>query len=235
MQRFWNEARAAAGEGGGFAILLDGRPMRLPGGAALSVAGAPLAEAIAAEWQQAGGAKGGRMRPEEVPLTRLVGTATERIAPDPAGTITALARYAEAELLCYRAEHGKLAARQAEAWDPWLRWAAQGLDAPLRITTGIMPVAQPPHALAALQAAIARHPPLELAALGVAVPALGSLVLGLALAQGHLAPAEAHRLATIDEAFQNEVWGSDAEALRRRESAAADVALAARLVALARA
>ncbi len=217
----------------GFAILLDGRPVRLPGGAPLRVQGAPLAEAVAAEWQAAGGAKDGEMRPEDVPLTRLVGTAEERIGPALEGTAAAIARYGETELLCYRAEVSRLAARQAEAWDPWLTWSARALDAPLRVTTGIMPVSQPPQALAALHRAVARHSVLGLAALGIAVPALGSLVLGLAVTGLHLEPAEAHRLATLEEAFQEEFWGVDPDSVIRRNAAAADVALAARLMRLA--
>lgn len=233
MKRFWDRAAVAA-SGGRFGIELDGRPLRLPGGAPVAVASRPLAEALAAEWQAAGGAKGGEFTHDSVPLTRLVGTAEERIAPDPAPTVAALARYAETELLCYRAEDGKLAARQAAAWDPLLAWAAQALDAPLRVTAGVMPLAQPPAALAALGRAVARHPPMALAALGLAVPALGSLVLGLALAAGRLAAAEAHALATLDERLQEEVWGADAEALARRERIGAEVALAERLLRLAR-
>jgi chaperone required for assembly of F1-ATPase len=136
-------------------------------------------------------------------------------------------------MLCYRADISRLAARQVEAWDPWLTWSARTLNAPLRVTTGIMPVAQPPEALAALQRAVARHSVLSLAALGVAVPALGSLVLGLAVVGLHLDPAEAHRLAALEEAFQEEFWGVDPDKQARRDAAAADVALAARLVRLA--
>lgn len=232
MKRFWDEARAAQVDDG-FAILLDGRPVRLPGGHPLRVQAASLAEAVAAEWQAAGGAKGGEMRPDDVPLTRLVGTVEERIGPALEGTVTAIARYGETELLCYRADISRLAARQAEVWDPWLSWAARNLDAPLRVTTGIMPVSQPPQALAALHRAVARHSVFGLAALGVAVPALGSLVLGLAVTGLHLDPAEAHRLAVLDETFQEEFWGLDPDNQARRNAAAADVALAARLMRLA--
>jgi chaperone required for assembly of F1-ATPase len=191
-----------------------------------------LAEAIAEEWGKAGGTKGGEMRQEDVPLTRLLGAAQERIAPDPRPMVDGIARYGETDLLCYRAEDHRLAARQAEAWQPVLEWAALTLDAPLGITQGLMPVPQAPTSLAALQAAVARHDAAGLAALGVAVPALGSLVLGLALSLGRLDAEEAHRLATLDELYQEEFWGSDDEAQARREDRLNEVRLAARFLAL---
>ena len=94
-------------------------------------------------------------------------------------------------------------------------------------------MAQTPQTLSALRAAVAKHDALVLAGLGVAVPALGSVVLGLALAASRLDAATAHTLGMLDELFQEEFWGSDAEALRRRAAVAADIALAARFMALA--
>ncbi len=234
MRRFWQSAHVER-DPDGFRVLLDGRPMRLPGGAPLSVDRPALAEALAAEWQQAGGEQGGEMGFDDVPLTRLAGTAQERIAADPACCIAALARWGESDLLCYRADGPRaLVERQDHAWQPWLDWARTALGATLRVTTGIVYVPQDPEALAALRRALAGHDPLALAALGVAVPALGSLVLGLALARFRLSVPEAMALATLDETFQEELWGSDAEALARRAAVAADVASAARLLELAR-
>jgi chaperone required for assembly of F1-ATPase len=233
MKRFWNQATCVA-EGDGFAIHLDGRPVKLPTGASLRVATRELGEAIAAEWQAAGGERGGEMSWEDVPLTRLTGTAAERIAPEPSATIAAIAKYAETDLLCYRAEDEALAARQDAAWQPWLDWAQATFGAELRVTRGIMPVAQTERALAALHGAVADLSPVALSALGVLVPALGSCVLGLAVIHGALEPAAAHRLAVLDELFQEERWGLDWEAEERREKVAADLALAARLAALSR-
>ncbi len=234
MKRFWDRATVDRSPGG-YGVLLDGRPVRLPGGAPLAVASEKLAEAVAAEWgAAAGGAKGGDMSPADVPLTRLAGTAQERIAPDPAPVAEGLAKYAETDLLCYRAEDPRLAALQAEGWQPLLDWAARRHDAPLRVTAGLMPVSQPAEALAPLRAAVLALPPLDLVALGVLVPAYGSLVLGLAVVEERLGAAEALRLATLDETFQEQFWGVDAEAAARRERIAAEVAQAARLLALAR-
>ena len=235
MKRFWNVATCVAihEDGGeGFAIHLDDKPVRLPTGAALRVATRELGEALAAEWQAAGGAPGGEMSWEDVPLTRLTGTAAERIAPDPAATIAAIAKYAETDLLCYRAEDEDLAERQDVAWQPWLDWAAARFGAELRVTRGIMPVRQSDAALAALHVAVAGLSPVALSALGVLVPALGSCVLGLAVMHGQLEAAAAHRLAVLDELFQEERWGLDWEAEERREKVAADLTLAARLAAL---
>ena len=233
MKRFWDRA-AAEPAAGGFRVLLDGRPVRLPGGDPLLVEAAPLAEAIAAEWALAGGAKGGEMSPADIPLTRLVGTAQERVAPDPAPMVEGLAKYAGTDLLCYRAEERRLAAMQAAEWQPLLDWLAMRHRAPLRVTTGLMPVPQDPASLAAVRRAVAALSPLELTALGVLVPGYGSLVLGLAVVEGHVDAAEAHRLATLDESAQEEFWGTDAEAAARRARIAAEAAQAERLLRLAR-
>ena len=136
----------------------------------------------------------------DTPLTRLAGTAQQRIAPDPDETIDAIARYGENDLLCYRAsEPPALVRREARAWQPWLDWAALTYDAPLRVTTGIAPIRQHRDTIAALRSAVGALEPEVLAALGIAVPALGSLVLGLALAEGRLDGAAAHALGALDE------------------------------------
>ena len=232
MKRFWDRA-AVAETAEGFAVQLDGKPVRLPGGGSLAVATSPLAEALAEEWQGAGTGKGGTLSWDELPLTRLVGTALERIAPDPDATIAALAAYGGTDLLCYRVEEPLLAAKQAKLWQPWLDWAARELGASLAVTEGLMPVRQPTASLIALERAVAAHPPLVLAALGVLVPALGSLVLGLAVVRGALPVVEAHRLAVLDETHQEEQWGLDWEAEERRARVAEDLAVAARLAGLA--
>jgi chaperone required for assembly of F1-ATPase len=234
VKRFWDTA-AASRTPDGFTILLDRRPMHLPDGAILHVRSSRLADAIAAEWQAAGAALGGEMSFADTPLTRLAGTAQQRVASDPASTIDAIARYGENDLLCYRAiDPPALVQRQAREWQPWLDWAALTHDAPLRVTSGIAPIRQHRDAVAALRRAVAALEPEVLAALGIAVPALGSLVLGLALADGRLDAAAAHTLGALDELFQAEQWGEDADAATRRSAIAADIALAARFIALSK-
>ena len=234
VKRFWDTASVQWTEKG-HAILLDGKPMRLPGGGPLVVGPARLARAIGEEWQVAGGAKGGEMSFKDTPLTRLAGTALERIAPDPAPTVDAIARYGETDLLCYRAETPqKLVERQQRQWQPWLDWAALAYDAPLRVAAGVGYVKQHHDSIAALRRAVAALDVDALAGLGIAVPALGSLVLGLALAAGEMDADTAYALGALDELFQAEQWGDDYEAVDRRSGMLTDIALAARYIDLTR-
>ncbi|HEY1411000.1 MAG TPA: ATP12 family protein [Rhodopila sp.] len=234
MKRFWDTASVQRTENG-HTILLDGRPMRLPSGAPLVVGSARLAQAIGEEWQAAGGAKGGEMSFKDTPLTRLAGTALERIAPHPAPTVDAIARYGESDLLCYRAETPpKLVERQQHQWQPWLDWVALTYDAPLRVAAGVGYVKQHHDSIAALRRAVAALDVHALAGLGIAVPALGSLVLGLAIAAGEMDAEIAYALSALDELFQAEQWGDDYEAVDRRSGMLADIVLAARYIDLTR-
>lgn len=234
MKRFWDNATAEP-VGDRWQVLLDGKPMRLPGGAPLLLGQPGLAEAIAAEWQAAGGKKGGEMSFADTPLTRLAGTAQERVAPNAEAVALELAKYAESDLLCYRAEEpAALVARQAAEWHPWLDWAAERYGARLEVTAGVMHRAQPASAVAALAAAVAAQRVSALAALGIIVPSTGSLVLGLAVAEGVLDAAGATAASQLDELFQAEQWGVEWESQERRERVASDIALATRYLSLSR-
>jgi chaperone required for assembly of F1-ATPase len=232
IKRFWDQAAVATLDGL-YAILLDGKPMRIPGGTPLAVPGLALAGAIAAEWQAAGGAKGNTLTMHDLPLTRLAATAQDRIAPNPGPVAQELAKYAETDLLCYRAAHPEpLVVRQARAWQPWLDWLTRRHGARLEPREGVMFQPQDPAAIGRVQEVMAAQTPAVLAALSVAIPVLGSAVLGLALADGALDAPEAHALASLDELFEVEAWGEDAEGRQRRDQAAADVAVAERFLRL---
>jgi chaperone required for assembly of F1-ATPase len=234
MKRFWEKAEVSAPQAdGGFTVLLDGKPVRLPTGETLCLDHRPLAMAIAAEWDAT--AVDAEVMPSLLPLTQLAATARYRIAPAPADTAAAIAAYGRSDLLCYRAEEpAELIRRQQEAWQPWLDWAARRYDAMLVVTRGISFVDQPPQALAALARAVATHDVHGLAALGVMVPIMGSLVLGLAVTQGMLAADDAFRLASLDEVFQEEHWGQDPDAAADRARSGQEVTMAARYVELTR-
>ena len=208
MKRFWTTAKAVA-ENGGCAVRLDERPLRTPGRAALLVPTEPLAEAIADEWASAGET----VEACEMPLTGLANAAIDRVGPDRAAFAAGLARYAEADLACYRAEGPEtLAARQQQSWDSLLGWARRRFDVDFALTTGIVHVAQPKPTVERLAHEVAALDAFRLAGLSPLVTVGGSLVAALAVLEGALTAEDAWAAVSIDERWQIEKWGSDAEA-----------------------
>jgi chaperone required for assembly of F1-ATPase len=225
MKRFYAAAAATPDNG----IRLDSRALNTPGRAPLVVPTATLAEAIADEWN----AQGEKIDPRGMPLTGLANAAIDRIAPDPEGFARGLAAYGESDLLYYRAAHPpRLVARQAGAWDPVLAWARRRYDVDFVVTSGVIHRAQPQATLAQLGQAVAARDPFVLAGLHPLVTIGGSLLVALALAEGALSLDAAWAAATIDEAWQAEQWGEDAEAAKALGNRRADFESAARFLSL---
>ncbi len=220
IKRFYKDVSIAQSDTG-FAVLLDGRPLKTPSRTAYALPSRELAEAVAAEWR----GQGDEVDPETMPLTRLVNTAIERVPVNRGPVVEQTLSLGKSDLVCYRAEYPQtLVARQAEDWDPLLDWLEQRHGARLATAQGIQFVEQPAEALMALEKAVWAHDDFALTGLSAASSVLGSLVLGLALLEGRLSAGEAFRLATLDEAFQAAQWGEDAEAQARLDRLKAELA-----------
>jgi chaperone required for assembly of F1-ATPase len=228
MKRFWKVAEAVA-EDGGWAIRLDGKPLRTPAREPLRVPTEALARAIAEEWNSAGE----DFDPRAMPRTGLANAAIDRVAPDPAAFAGGLAKYGESDLLCYRAEAPReLADRQAERWDPLLAWARRRFDVDFRTTSGIVHVAQPDATVQQLGHAVASLDAFPLAGLSPLVTIGGSLVAALAVAEGAVSAEDAWRSVSVDEEWQAEQWGADADAEAVLEVRRGDFLTAARFLGL---
>ncbi len=228
MKRLYQRA-AAIPAACGHGVVLDGRLVKTPAQRDMVVPSAALAAAIAEEWD----AQQGEIRRETMPLTRLAGAAIDRSAGQREAIVRQVAHYAGTDLVSYRASHPPaLAARQQAVWQPLIDWAAERYDAPLMVTNGVIPASQPAASLAAFAAAVAAHDDYALTALHAATAACGSLVIALALLSGRIDAGEAFAASQLDESFQIEAWGEDAEEAQRRAALAADIAAAARFIRL---
>lgn len=230
MKRFYADATVVA-QGDGFAIQLDGRPVRTPARALLALPTAALADAVAQEWR----AQGETVDPASMPFTGLANAAIDHVAINQAQFAAGVARYGQSDLLCYRAEApDTLVVRQAAAWDPLLDWARARYDVTFVVTQGILPVPQPPETLARLDAVVGALDPFTLTGLSTLVALSGSLVCGLAVVEGgHDLPA-IWQAAEIDEAWQVEKWGEDALAAASTARRTADFSTAGAFCAMSR-
>jgi chaperone required for assembly of F1-ATPase len=230
MKRFYRSVEVADGDDG-HRVLLDGRPLRTPAKRALTVPSAALALALAGEWQ----AQSEVLRSETMPLTRLASTAQDRMPALRAAVIEEVVGYAGTDLLCYRAAAPlDLVARQQRVWQPLLDWAAGVYGSRLSVTTTLLPLTQPAAAVAGLRRAVEGFGDWPLVGLHAATTALGSLILGLALAGGRIDAAQALDASLLDELFEIERWGREREAERRQQALQRDLAATARFLACLR-
>ncbi len=215
----------------GWHVLLDGKVLRSPAKLDLALPTRALAEAIAAEWD----AQADKVAPHSMPMMQLAATAVDRIAGDRERIVAETAGYGGSDLVCSRAEApAELARRQAELWQPLIAWAAERYDVALNVTTGIVAVAQPPHALGSFRRVLAGADLFALTALAALTAAAGSLVIALAVAEGRLTAAQAAEAALLDELFQAERWGGDPEAEARRAGVRRDLDDGVRFLRLSR-
>ena len=230
MKRFYKETAVDLGDGG-HRILLDGKPMRTPAKTVLAVPTRARAEAIAAEWGEV--PDKADINVSHLPLTRLAATGHDRVTTQRTRVIEDTAKYAGSDMLCYRAsEPETLVKRQRETWQPLLDWAAGRYGARLVVVEGLAFVDQPADAVARLHEAVAAHSDLGLSALYNLTHISGSLVVALAVAEGHLSAADAFAAAQLDELYQIERWGEDPIATKRHAGIRHDIDASARFLAL---
>jgi len=223
IARFYSAVDTAKDDGG-YVVRLDGKPVRTPLRRLMALPTEKLADAVAAEWL----AQEDVLDPVTMPLTRLAYAAIDTVCDHRKRVVSEILGYGQSDLLCYRAEApAALVARENDAWNPLLDWAAERFGARLKTGTGIAFVAQPAESQAAFARAVEARDDFTLAALHGAVSLTGSLVLGLALVEGRLAAEEAFALSCLDETFQNEAWGKDAEAEARSARLAKELAATA--------
>ncbi len=195
-------------------ILLDGRPVRTPKKQLLIAPTVALADAIASEWRS----QDKTIDPITMPLTRFANTAIDAVAETKESVAADIVAYAGNDMLCYRAEAPvELVRQQASRWDPVLAWAARVLDARFLTVCGIMPIAQPPEALAAFRQALVPYDAFGLTGVHVLTTLTGSALLALAHARGAFDANATWVAAHVDEDYQISLWGEDFEAAERRK------------------
>ncbi|MCA1433925.1 ATPase [Bradyrhizobium sp. BRP20] len=225
-KRFYKEAGVVDAEGG-FAITLDGKPIRTPSGRQLVIPTRALADSVAAEWA----AQGEAIDPVTMPLTRIANSVVEGVIDRVELVSDDLAKYFESDLLFYRAGHPEgLVAREAAHWDPVLSWAAQTLGAHFILSEGVMHVKQPDEAVKAARAALPGDP-WSVAALHMVTTLTGSALLALALDQDVRDADQVWAAAHVDEDWNVEQWGLDEEAAARRAARLKDFQAAATVLA----
>src|SRR5689334_7891570 len=210
-KRFYTSTGVVPAEDG-FAVTLDGKPIKTPSGRVVAMPSRVIAEAVAAEWE----AQKETIDPLTIPMTRFANSVVDAVVDRVDVVRGDIAKYFASDLLFYRAGHPEgLVAREAQHWDGVLFWAADALGAHFILAQGIMHVSQPEQAIAAARDALPDDP-WRVAALSVVTTLTGSALLALALHHGAREPEQVWTAAHVDEDFNAEQWGQDEEVVARR-------------------
>ena len=215
-------------QGGGYAVLLDGRPVKTPARRTLAAPTPALAQALADEWE----AQREVVDPAAMPLTRLANSIIDGVADKPDAVKAEVAKFLGSDLVCYRAgSPDGLVERQAQHWNPLIAWARDALGARFVLGEGVMFVTQPQEALAAAARAIPDEP-WKLGAVSAITTLTGSALIALAMAEDQLSPSDAWAAAHVDEDWNMHQWGRDEQALERRAAREVEMQAAAKVLAL---
>jgi chaperone required for assembly of F1-ATPase len=226
-KRFYKETGVFE-DAAGFGVTLDIRALKTPTGALFRAPTRALAEACAAEW----GAQGEHIIPASMPLSQLAFAAIESNSARRGELIDHVAKFAETDLCCYRADTpAALAARQAAVWDLPLAIGAALLGVRPPVVVGVIRAEIDPAFVAAMRAAAAALDDFRLTALAHAAGLAGSSLIALALIAGELDAAGAYAAATADEHWALERWGEDEDARARLDRLRAEFQNIARFVA----
>lgn len=219
MKKFYTRV-AIARRDSGFAVTLDDRPIRTPSKAELFAPSEKLAQVVADEWS----AQGDEVDPSTMPMTRLVNTALDRVAPRAADVVEELVAYAHTDLLCYRAvDQDELAAQQEKVWQPYLKWLKNSFDVELQTTSGVLPLTQSEAAIDTLRREVAALDGFSLTAFHAFVSGFGSIVLALALVRDFADFEACWTASVLDETHQEALWGLDHEVEDKRKRLKAEL------------
>ncbi len=230
MKRFFKDVTLGQHEGG-WQVLLDGRGVKTAAKAAQLAPTRALSEALAAEWA----AQGEEIVPASFPLRDLADYAIDIAGPTRSAVIPAVLRFAESDTLCYRAEPDEaLFGRQSQVWEPLVTAAEARWQVRFLRISGVIHHAQPPETLARLEAALDELDGFDLAALHTLASLAASLIIGMAALDPDADGEALWQASELEEIWQAELWGSDAEAEARAAHRFATFTAAMRFARLAK-
>ncbi|XP_076459487.1 ATP synthase mitochondrial F1 complex assembly factor 2-like [Babylonia areolata] len=205
VKKFYRNASIATADGW-YEVNLDKRKLRTPAGNLFRVPNEAMALAVATEWN----AQEKTVKRHNMHLTNLCNTALDNPLQKNRHKLTEyIVSILETDTIFYRLqEPPELNELQAAQWDPILQWANDRYNLTLASTYGITI----PHVTKESKDIIRRHllsySDWALFGYEYAVDNVRSLLLVMALMDRHITVEKAVELATLENLFQAQRWGS---------------------------
>ncbi|MBE6468163.1 MAG: hypothetical protein E7004_06210 [Alphaproteobacteria bacterium] len=127
-----------------------------------------------------------------------------------------LLEFARTDLLFFWGEKRDLYLKQKTEWQPIIDWVEESMKVKVK-KTDKLDVPDNEEMQKPLKVAFAKMSDKELACYYAAALNMKSVLLALALVKGKINAQTAGKLSYLEELWQNEMWGNDEEAAKRRK------------------
>ncbi|KAI0350069.1 ATP12-domain-containing protein [Trametes cingulata] len=207
LKRFWKNVGIEKRDGG-YAVTLDKRPLKTPGGKALIIPPEKrlVAALVASEWEN----QETVLKPHALPMTSLVSRAIDAFQDE--GTRNEvraqLLKYLETDTIFYHADEPAVLVKLQEAhWKPVLDWARETFGVELKVSDSLFVPTQPPDTLKKFEEILNNFSAWEMAAMERATYTSKSFLIALALIMRSLDVDQAAQAAHVEVNSQIERWG----------------------------
>ncbi|TNY19201.1 hypothetical protein DMC30DRAFT_418114 [Rhodotorula diobovata] len=207
MRRFWKTVGLETREGN-YAVLLDKRTLKTPGGTQLLVPKErlPVALCIADEWEN----QTTVLKPHTLPMTSIAARALDGLntAETRKDVVAYLLRYLDTDTVCFHESFPERLTRLQDAhWKPLIAWVEDKYGVEVKLYEGIMNNKQSDATVLKLGAVVSEFDHFKLAAFERAVLASKSYLIALGLVEGYLSVDEAAKAAHVEVQSQIDRWG----------------------------
>ncbi|GAA6061838.1 hypothetical protein JCM10212_000755 [Sporobolomyces blumeae] len=208
MRRFWKTVALEKRPQDEWAVLLDKRTLKTPGGVPLIMPKdrLPVALLIADEWEN----QTSVLKPHTLPMTSIAARALDGLGDEQTrqDVVANLLKYLDTDTICFHEEYPeRLVLLQDQHWKPILDWARETFSVELNVYEGILNTKQPDATILKLGSVVAAYDRFRLAAFERAVLASKSYLIALALTEGFLTVDEAAQAAHVEVQSQIDRWG----------------------------
>ena len=143
--------------------------------------------------------------------------ATKEIVAYRTDIINNLLKFATMDMLLFWGTDESLQAKQAEEWEPVLKWAREEFGGKYKATQSLEIQKENLDSGEGLKNFLEKLSDKQLAAFYLAALNMRSVLLASALVKGKINSEQAYKAASLEEIFQAEKWGKDIEAEAKRK------------------
>ncbi|PCH38452.1 ATP12-domain-containing protein [Wolfiporia cocos MD-104 SS10] len=207
LKRFWKTVGIEEREDA-FAVTLDKRPLRTPGGKPLLLPRNKrlVATLIASEWEN----QESLLKPHTLPMTSLVSRAIDAFVDEQTRSEVRaqLLKYLETDTICFHSNEPEvLVTLQAEHWKPLLEWVQSTYNVETSTTDSFLLAPHPEETLKKLDEVMNGFDLWQMAAMERATYTSKSFLIALALVTRRITAEQAALASHVEVNSQIERWG----------------------------